>query len=470
MLRIQFLFSLILGVYALELPASDVRPDVLMVIIDDMNDATSLYDSQSPIKTPNLIRLASKGMFFRNAYCQSPACNPSRAATLTGLNPSNTGIYGNKSDWKKATKGHPTVFKFFKSHGYEVRGAGKVFHHHWNGAFHDPDSFHGFRPMDPQNMPPQKLNKAPEYGSRNTDWGIWPKQENQTIDYKSVDYCIEQLRNFPESKPIFLTCGLFKPHSPFFAPKKYHDLLTRTVDIETRDDDIEDLPPGATKLLNSKKWFYNGMMKLEDKIPGSFSNFRNAYGACSMFADAQLGRLLDIIDKYPRGRDLVIVLWSDHGFHIGEKNHIEKFALWEKATRVPLVVVAPGITNPGSTCYTPVDLSHLYPTLLDLAGISDKSISLDGKSLRPLLIEDQSIEWKQPALTTYGKGNHAIRLGPWRYIRYADGTEELYDRRIDPNEWNNLAQNKDHSEIIIKLKNYLPKQESSPVVDPKRGR
>ncbi|MEM1294175.1 MAG: sulfatase [Verrucomicrobiota bacterium] len=439
------------------------RPDVLFIAVDDMNDWISLLDPESPIQTPNLKQLANRGMLFTKAYCVSPACNPSRAATLTGLRPSTTGVYGNKSDWRKATPGRKTIMQQFQQAGYAVRGAGKIFHHHLDGAFHDEASFDDFQPMAPQNMPAEKLNQSPSYGSRNTDWGAWPNQEADTIDFKTADYCIEALTNPPKSQPLFLACGIFKPHSPFFAPPKYHQPFAE-IEVPVRlEDDWEDLPSGAQELLKKKKWFWNGMKNVDRKIPGSYQHFIRSYAACCAFADAQIGRVLDALDQSPRTRKTIVVLWSDHGFHLGEKDHIEKFALWEKSNHIPFIVVAPGITKPGSRCEAPVDLTVLYPTLLDLAGLK-KDPACDGVSIVPLL-KDPKAGWDTPALMTYGRGNHAVRDRDWRYIRYADGSEELYDHRNDPHEWKNLASDPNLTPVKKRLMRWLPKVEADRVSD-----
>lgn len=432
-----------------------------------MNDWISLLDPDSPIKTPNLERLAQKGMLFTRAYCMSAACNPSRAATLTGLRPTTTGVYGNKTDWRKAMPYRDTIMQRFQKAGYLVRGAGKIFHHHLDGAFHDEASFHDFQPMAPQNMPEKKLNSAPEYGSPNTDWGAWPANEEDTIDFKTADYCIEALKNPPRDKAQFLACGIFKPHSPFFAPEKYHQNY-REIDLPLRKpDDWADLPKGAANLMKRKKWFWDGMTELDHRLPGSWHDFIKSYAACCSFADAQIGRVIDALDASPRGKETIVVLWSDHGFHLGEKDHIEKFALWEKANHIPFIIAAPGITKPGSVCHIPVDLSGVYPTLLELGGLSEDS-ECDGTSLVPLLKNpDTSF---QPALMTYGRGNHAVRSERWRYIRYSDGTEELYDHNSDPNEWSNLAADPEWQTVIRDHRRWLPSKEADPAADLKPSR
>ena len=445
------------------------RPDVLFIIIDDLNDWNSLLDPDSPIVTPNLKRLASRGTLFTRAYCVSPACNPSRVAAITGLRPFESGVYGNRTDWKAAIPEGSTLFHHFQKHGYYTCGAGKVFHHHLDGAFHDPSAFHDFLPLRRQSYPPEKLNQAPEYGSRNTDWGAWPPDPHDALDYQTVQYTIQSLLNPPDNKPMFLACGLFKPHSPFFAPQDSFSEIGPVSPPPKRHDDLDDIPSGATRILKSKAWFWNGMQKLNERIPGSWTDFIRAYAACVHYTDSNIGQILDALDRSPRGKKTVVVLWSDHGFHLGEKNHIEKFALWEKSTRVPLIFIVPGFGNVGSVCSVPVDLSALFPTLAEICGLPAPS-DINGASLMPLLKNPES-SWSLPAIMTYGRGNHAIRTKRWRFINYSDGTCELYDHTVDPHEWHNLAASPEAASIIKDLSSWLPTQESEPVSDltsPKR--
>ena len=441
------------------------RPDVLFIVADDLNDWITLLDPQAPIQTPHLQRLAKRGTLFTRAYCASPACNPSRTATLTGLRPTTTGAYGNKSDWRKAAPKRKTIMQQFMAAGYEVRGAGKIFHHHLDGAFHDQASFHDFQPMRPQKYPPNKLNQAPRYGSRNTDWGEWPPRVEDSIDFQTADYCVKTLRQ-PRDQPLFLACGIFKPHSPFFAPQAYHRPYQNLPQPVRREDDWSDRPAGAARLMRSKKWFWQGMMNVESQRPGAYADFLRAYTACAAFADAQIGRVLDAWENSPRRDNTVVVFWSDHGFHLGEKDHIEKFALWEKSTRVPLIVVAPQVGRAGSRCRKPVDLTAIYPTLLELCGLPADS-QCDGASLTPLLRDPQAAV-ERPALMTYLPGNHAVRSERFRYIRYADGSEEFYDHRNDPHEWRNLAGASRWREVIEDHRKWLPKKQAAPVADKKR--
>ncbi len=447
-MTLRFLF--LLAVTGMLARAKEAKPNVLFIVIDDMNNSISLLDPKSRIKTPNLERLAKRGMLFTRAYCISAACNPSRVATLTGLRPSTSGVYQNNSDWRKALPKRRTIMQQFQAAGYAVHGAGKIFHHKLEGAFHDNASFDDFLPMAPQNMPAKKLNKAPEYGSRNTDWGAWPKDEKNTIDFRTTEYCVQNLKNPPKNKPMFLACGIFKPHSPFFAPSKYHENLPTIPKPKRLQSDWNDLPSGAIALMKRTKWFWSGMSKLDRKIPGSYEDFIEAYAACCLFADAQVGRMLDALDNSPIANNTIIVLWSDHGFHLGEKDHIEKFALWEKSNHVPFIISAPGVTRSGSLCEQPVDLTVLYPTLMELCGLKNET-KCDGPSAVPLLRDPDAL-WPYPAISTYGMGNHSIRTKRWRYIRYADGSEELYNHEYDPNEWTNLAKQPTMVPTLSKLR------------------
>ena len=435
------------------------KPNVLFIAVDDMNDWISLLDPDAPILTPNLERLARRGVSFTRAYSVSPACNPSRVATITGIRPSTSGVYGNASDWRKALPDRLTIFQRFREEGYSVVGSGKIFHHHLDGAFHDVDSFEAFEPMGKQFYPDGKLNQSPEYGSRNTDWGVWPPRVEQAIDYRSVNAAMEMLKNADPERPLFVACGIFKPHSPFFAPLEFQEELS--VMPPRKGDDWSDLPSGATKLMKRSQWFWEGMMEVEKEHPGAYRDFAKSYAACARFADVQVGRLIDAWFESDRSEKSIIVLWSDHGFHLGEKDHIEKFALWEKTNRIPFIIVAPVKAGVGNTCDTPVDLTALYPTLLELCDFESDPLC-EGLSLVPLL-KNPERDWETPALMTYGKGNHAVRSRRWRYIRYADGSEELYDHDSDPNEWENLAVDQQYRTTMDELARWLPEIEAEEV-------
>lgn len=444
------------------------KPNVLFIAVDDMNDWTTLYHPDNPIKTPNLRHLASRGVFFSHAYCASPACNPSRVATLTGLHPTRSGVYGNKSDWRKAHPKVVTLPQHFIKHGYHAVGAGKIYHHHFDSVFHDDASFHDFRKLTPHPWPPKRLNGITNWvGGRDGgptarvyDWGPWPPRAEDTPDAKTVDYALDYLAKSHE-KPFFLAVGIFRPHSPFFAPPEFFERYPSDAlaTPPTKEDDLNDLPSGGRKMLEDGKPFLYQTMAAHKQWPQAV----RAYMACSSFADAQIGRLLAGLERSPYHKNTIIVLWSDHGFHLGEKKHWEKFTLWEKATRCPLIVVAPDQTQAGTRCQSPVSLLDLYPTLVDLCGL-EKRLHLDGVSLRPLL-KDPKAQRGRPVLTTWGRGNHSVRSQNWRFIQYADGSRELYDHTKDPNEWTNVAGDAGHTKTIASLRRHLPQLEAEPVSD-----
>lgn len=436
------------------------NPNVLFVAVDDLNDW--VLEDNSPVKMPNFQRLSRRGALFRRAYTASPACNPSRVALLTGLSPPTTGVYGNRSDWKRALPDAVTLPRYFMNHGYRVEGAGKIFHHHDNSAFHDDESFHRFEKMQLDPMPIRKFNGIHAIRSLNFDWGPWPLDETATPDSRSVDFGIQFLSR-RHDQPFFLAIGLFRPHMPFHVPPKYfaHYPKASVAMPRTNEDDLIDIPSGGRSLLMQKEHFIRAIHDAEKSAPGTWAEAVRSYQASCTFADHQLGRLFDALARSEHARSTLVVLWSDHGYHLGEKNHWEKFALWEKTTRVPLVIVAPGTIEPGTVVESPVSLLDLYPTLLELSGLPANP-NLEGDSLVPLLKDPD----RERAVTmTYQRGNHAVRSTRWRYIRYTDGSEELYDHSADPSEFTNLAPDASYATIIAQLKGALPPRNAPDAMD-----
>lgn len=440
-----------------------LKPNVLFIAIDDMNDWTSLFDSENPIKVPTLEKLAKRGAFFTKAYCSSPACNPSRTSIMTGTRPHKTGVYGNNSDWRSALPESTTLQKLFMNNGYYVAGAGKIFHHKKDWAFHDNASFNEFLLMEiDKPYPPSKINGIEWFGSIRTDWGPWPEHLEETADYKTSSYAIQFLQE-THHQPFFLNVGIYKPHSPWFVPEEFFTPYPKSK-LEMpllNESDVNDLPPGANTLMKGKKWFWNGMVRAQKENPESYREFVQAYQASATFADKMLSRVIEALDASPYANNTVIIVWSDHGFHLGEKEHIEKFALWEKSTHVPYIIIAPGQIAPGTVVEDPVDLTSIYPTLAALCNVQTPAV--EGISLLPYL--QNSTEDLPPALMTYMKGNHAVRTKRWRYIQYQDGSAELYDHHNDPNEWQNLAGEPQYSKIIEELKRHLPAHNAEQVED-----
>jgi arylsulfatase A-like enzyme len=438
--------------------AANKRPDVLFIAIDDMNDWTTLFDKDNPIKTPNMERLAKRGMFFNKAYCASPACCPSRAAIMTGILPHNSGVYDNNNAWAKIMPNAITLSRYFAQNGYETYGAGKIFHHGRSGAdIVGKPSFEKFKKMLVARKPKSgKNHNGYTSGNLSKIWFDWGQHDQKLIDLDTVEWC-EQAMDTPQEKPRFLAAGIFKPHLPFYADaetfKKYP--FNDTVMPEMPDNDLDDVSPMAIKMAHREHFIYSDVIMDPEDRPGSLKKMVQCYQASADFADQMVGRLLDKLDETGKADNTIIILWADHGYHLGDKESCVKFTLWEKANHVPFIIVAPGVTKPGTVCAKPVSLVDIYPTLVELAGLP--AAKVDGKSLVPLL-RDPVQDW-HPALMTMGKGNHAIRSDRWRYIRYKDGSQELYDHSKDPWEWTNLATQSKYADVIAEHKKWLPTSE-----------
>ena len=426
------------------------KPNVLFIAIDDLNDWIGCLGGHPDVKTPNLDRLSQRGVLFTNAFCSAPACNPSRASLLTGILPSTSGVYHNPQPWRPVLPNVVTIPQHFMAHGYSALGTGKIFH----GAYPDPPSWDEYfpsktktRPGDP--LPPNRpLNGIPK--TAHFDWGPVDAEDGDMGDWKVADWARGELAK-EHDKPFFLAVGIFRPHLPWYVPKKYFDMYPpdQITLPNVKEDDLDDIPPIGKKIARP-----NG----DHKKVIDHNQWRKAvssYLASISFADACVGRVIDALDRSAYADNTIIVLWSDHGWHLGEKLHWRKFALWEEATHNVFMVVAPGITKPGGRCERTVSMIDIYPTLIDICGLNPKN-ELVGKSLMPLL-KNPSAAWDRPALTTHGRNNHSIRSERWRYIRYRDDTEELYDHDKDEMEWDNLASMPEYDEVKKELSRWLPK-------------
>jgi len=460
------------------LPASAAaRPNVLFIIVDDMNDWVGCLGSHPQVKTPHIDRLAKRGLLFTNAHVAAPVCNPSRVAVLTGRRPSTTGIYGNETKWLEALPDVPTIPQHFKANGYHVLGGGKVNHHmpgfnrrsDWHDYFDQVFDSHYqdrlARGLDvkhftwPDGFPLNRLEAVralakPPQNANEFDWGAVDKPDAEMGDGKMIEWAVKFLER-PSQQPFFLAAGIYRPHLPFYAPRKYFDLYPQDQIIlpPIKVDDCDDLPEAGKEMAANRRGDYELVLR-----ENRHRELVQAYLASITYADALIGRLLDALDASPAANNTLVVLWSDHGWHLGEKQHLHKFTLWERSTRIPLIIAAPGVTQPGSHTARPVGTIDLFPTLNELCSLPAIT-SLDGVSLVPLL-NDPAREWTRPALTTHGPGNHALRTECWRYIRYENGDEELYDHTTDPNEWTNLATKPEFATIKTELAQSLPKTDA----------
>lgn len=440
--------------------AGQDRPNVLFIAVDDLNDWVGFLGGHPQVKTPNMDRLAARGVAFTNAHCQAPLCNPSRASILTGRRPSSTGIYG-LNPWLRTAPGLQDVVtlpQYFSRAGYHSATGGKVFHDAYPprelrgpGPEFDEWGYHGsFGPA-----PPRKFVETPD-AIKLMDWGVFPERDEDQEDYKVASWAVKQIEK-PRDKPLFLSVGFRRPHVPLYASRKWFDLYPRAGLImpPILTNDRADTPRFSWYLHWKLPEPRLAWMDAHDEL----APFVQAYLASTSFMDSQIGRLLDALDRSPKGKNTVIVLWSDHGYHIGEKEITGKNTLWERSTRVPLIIAAPGVA-PGGRCAEPAELLDMYPTLADLCGLPAPA-GTEGLSLRPQLQSPASAR-SRPAITTHGPGNHAVRTKDWRYIEYADGSAELYNLALDPNEWYNLAELPRFREKRLELRAHLPTENAPP--------
>ena len=442
------LFFLIIGCGPT--PEKDPPLNVLMISVDDLNDWIGVLKANPNVKTPNIDRLAQEGILFTNAHCQAPICGPSRASLLSGLRPSTTGIYGQIKD-HNLRKGNPSMKtvrflpQYFKDHGYKTLGVGKIFHNHApEGVFDESGGrIQGFGPL------PEKRIKWYKEGT-STDWGAYPSQDSLMYDYSYAQWAEKQLKK-SHDRPFFMAVGFIRPHVPWYAPKQWfdlypHDKLTMPSYLA---NDWDDLPEIAKQIA------FKGMMPTTDWAieNGEWSKIVQAYLACISFVDKQVGLVIDALENSVYKDNTIVVLWSDHGYELGEKGSFGKQTVWSESTRVPLVFKSPKIDIQQSI-HQAVELLDVYPTLLDLAELPANPTN-EGKSLLPLI--NQQIDSNAVAITTYGQNNHSMINMRYRYISYEDGAEELYNLLKDPEERNNIANYKALDPLKKTMQKNLPK-------------
>ena len=448
------------------------KPNILFIAVDDLNDWAGFLGGHKGMKihTPNIDKLAAASMIFTNAHTPAPACAPARAAILTGVHHTRSGVenvhWEDGPQWRNfpGLEDVETLEQFFKNRGYTTLGAGKIYHSQappWtptsqvepaNRDFYYPSSYisHPYQIRAPKEViyPEDVDNKTRPGGkvSGENSWWTWgpiPVPDEKMADYHVIDWANYQL-SLDHDKPFFLAAGVWKPHDPWEVPQKYFDMypLEDIVLPPYKENDLDDA------FDHGRRWIHKWV---EDN--NQWEKVVQSYAAAITFSDAMVGRLLDTIKNSKYADNTIIVLWSDHGMHMGEKENIEKFTLWERSTRVPLIISAPGQTRAGSSSNQPVSLMDMYPTLVELSGF-DLPEHLDGNSLVPLIkdptaktlpiISSYKFSWTKTPFT-----GHAVRSERYRYIYYPDiGLEELYDHMSDPNEWDNVAYKKANRKII----------------------
>ena len=453
------------------------KPNVVMIAVDDWNDWMGALGNRQ-VKTPNLDKLAKMGVTFHNAHTAAIFCTPSRTAIMTGLLPATTGCYENEVflyDYPELV----TLPKMFKNQGYEVVGGGKVFHHmpgyldldaynyyfHWNpnektrGWGLDAWSFEN--KATPHQIPVSDVAKVMDYAA--FDFVALPNElEEEMADTKCFNWAAKYLSE-KHSKPFLMTVGSYAPHKPNYVPEKYFDLypLDKIQLPIVKEDDLEDVPELIKKRMMNQ--WDRQFSKIEGLDKGR-ERIVQAYLAACSYSDAMVGKILSALEKGGYIKNTIIILWSDNGYHMGEKNHYAKHTLWQRTTNVAYFIAGPDI-SPGGNHYGAVSLIDTYPTLLELTGIST-DIKLDGKSLVPVL-KDPSIDFGRTVVTSASETNHSVVNSEWRYTSYGKDGEELYNIKNDSNEWNNLASKPAYRGIIEKMKTQIPLKPSQPATSNK---
>jgi arylsulfatase A-like enzyme len=441
------------------------KPNVLFIAIDDLNDWIGCLGGHPQTKTPNFDRLAASGQLFTNAYCPGASCNPSRTAVFSGLPPHRSGLYENMQKMREVMPRVELMPKYFSRHGYQALGSGKLLHYiidaqSWDEYHPAKETENPFpKTFNPPNRP-ISLPRAGKWQYNETDWAeLDVTDEQYGGDWLVTKWVGEQLQQ-KHDKPFFLACGIYRPHEPWFVPKQYFEpfpLEKIQPGPGYRANDIDDLPPTGQKIAKNR--YFEHIQAQQQWKPGI-----QAYLASIHYSDAMLGRVLQALDQSPHRDNTIVVLWSDHGWHLGEKEHWQKYTGWRLCARVPLMIrVPPGMpglpkgTVAGATCHRPVSLVDLYRTLIDLCGLPEKA-DIHGHSLVPLLREPKT-EWPYAAITHLNHPeNYALSTERWRYIHYQNGDQELYDIQTDPHEWTNLANQQEHAQKLAELKALVPKQ------------
>jgi choline-sulfatase len=429
-----------------------------MICVDDLNDWVGCLGGHPDAITPNIDALAARGRNFSNAHCSVTVCSPSRVSVMSGLGPTTHGSYelGPAYQSIERLNNVPTLQGYFKRQGYTTLSGGKVLHHGFKERLADDidvvisDRRGGPRPKEPMSW----VGSAKAW-----DWGAFPPTDAEMYDFQLAEAAAEALGEAYE-KPFFMSVGLFRPHVPMFVPPKWFDLYDHeniTMPWALKED-MDDVPPNfqykmgvappLAEIQEAKKW----------------RKMVHAYLASTSFVDHCVGVVLKGLERGPNEGDTIVVLWSDHGFHLGEKQHLAKRTLWEESTRVPFIVAGLGIES-GVDCREAVSLLDVYPTLVELCGLPENGL-LEGVSVVPQLNDPAAVR-EEPAISSSYFGNHAVRTRDWRYIRYADGAEELYDHRSDPGERDNLAGEAAHDATKVALAKWLPVDaDATPEVKP----
>lgn len=461
MLRPAVALVLFLTACSLATAGEPAKPNVLFIAIDDLNDWVGPLGGHPQVKTPNMDRLAARGTVFTNAHCQAPLCNSSRTSLMTGLRPGTTGVYS-LQPWFRTSeklKDHVTLPQHFKANGYHTYTTGKIYHGGYPPRPQRQAEFDEWGPGAGVGARPKEklIPKTPGGNHPLMDWGTFPHRDEDKGDWKVASWAVEKLES-PPDEPFFLACGFFLPHVPCYVTQKWYDMYPEETLIlpPMKADDRDDVPFFSWYLY----WDLPEPRLSWLEKTNQTKNLTRSYLASVSFVDSQVGRVLDALEKSGKADNTIVVLWSDHGWHLGEKGITGKNTVWDRSARVPLIFAGPGVAK-GAKCTKPAELLDMYPTLSDLCALPEPP-RVEGHSLVPQL-KDASTPRKWPAITTHNAGNHGIRSENFRYIHYADGSEELYDMQADPNEWTNLVENEKYADVLKEHRGWVPKHHAEPL-------
>ncbi|TWT78875.1 Choline-sulfatase [Planctomycetes bacterium CA13] len=522
--RTRYLFCLCFSLLGIgNLDAADQRPNVILIICDDLNDYVEGFGGHPQAKTPNIARLARSGVTFTQAHCNIPICGPSRASLFTGVYPHNSGCFGfTKWDQYEVLKNSRTIMDHFRAEGYQTLGTGKLMHHmvrqEWkqygNPADYGPFAFDGENKIAHPDVPAPYRDIGTIDGSfgplvnltgrktadgKPVSWltGNWannrqlrvdsPNDRDATADELNGQWATTELlarADKPGRQPFFMGVGFIRPHTPLIVPQRFFDMfpldsielpVIRPGDVmDTYAKTVRGIPEGADgdRSEDMGTRLFHTLVQSYPSQDDALRHFIQAYLASVASVDEQIGRILDAVDNSSLRDNTIIILTSDHGWGMGEKDYLYKNSLWQESTRVPLIIRASGVARTKGVSSQPVSLIDIYPTLIDLCGLSGetkksgKGHSLDGYSLKPLLEDPENGEWSGPrsALTALyvwrmkydpSRESYSLRSRDWRYIRYENGKEELYFTKDDPHEWTNLAANDVHAETLLTFRSEL---------------
>ncbi|GAA0743946.1 sulfatase [Ideonella azotifigens] len=409
-----------------------------MIAIDDLNDWVGFLKGHPQVKTPNMDALAARSTVFERAYCNAPTCTGSRASALTGLSVQSTGVWDLDQTFSTVNPGKPMLWGMLNNAGYATQLYGKVDHNFTLGSQPFPTTTPYANKVCPSGT-----------GVGAFDWGPTSGPDSDHPDYRFAQQGIDYLASASRSRPFFLGVGFVRTHVGWYVPQRFFDMYPKEglALPEAPADDLDDLGPAGRAI--ALQWNFHQCITKQNL----WADAVQAYLASISWVDEQIGRLIAALDASPHANNTMVVLWSDHGFHLGEKFHWHKEALWERSTHVPFLMRRPGQATSvrQRAC---VSLRDMVPTLLDYCRAAP-AYPMDGVSLRPL-IEQPSRSWDVPVLTTHEQYDHAIRTDQWRYIRYSAGERELYDESVDPHEYKNLAGDASHEPLMAQLDALMP--------------